>query len=90
MGEKEGGISYAEVEMDSPTIGDLPMRYVVTSIPTLLSFSRQEPQLETRITAVNDMRNRDFLTRWIETEARRGGAGGAGGAGGGLFEYIRR
>lgn len=30
IGEKEGGISYAEVEIDSPTIGDLPMRYLVS------------------------------------------------------------
>lgn len=29
IGEKEGGVSYAEVEIDSPTIGDLAMRYIV-------------------------------------------------------------
>lgn len=28
-GEKEGGVSYAEVEMDSPDIGDLAHRYTV-------------------------------------------------------------
>lgn len=29
IGEEEGGVSYAEVEIDSPDIGDLPMRYMV-------------------------------------------------------------
>jgi len=29
IGEKEGGVSYAEVEIDSPTLGDLAMRYIV-------------------------------------------------------------
>ncbi|KAI9787020.1 MAG: hypothetical protein M1816_007773 [Peltula sp. TS41687] len=87
VGEKDGGVSYAEVELDSPTIADLPMRYVITSIPTLLSFSRQEAQTETRVTAMNELKSRDFLTRWIETEAKRGGAGGAGGS---WFDYFRR
>ena len=32
MGEKEGGVSYAEVEIDSPSIGDLAMRYIVIQI----------------------------------------------------------
>ncbi|KAI9886931.1 MAG: hypothetical protein M1823_001223 [Watsoniomyces obsoletus] len=95
---KDGGVSFAEVEIDSPTIGDLPMRYMVgvlflrlqeqklmrhvqiNSIPMLLAFSRQEAQLETRITSVNDLKNREFLRRWIDIEAARGGAGGAGGS----------
>ncbi len=29
VGRKEGGVSFAEVEVDSPTIGDLPSRYIV-------------------------------------------------------------
>ena len=29
IGEKHGGVSYAEVEIDSPDIGDLPLRYLV-------------------------------------------------------------
>lgn len=59
-------------------------RMQITSIPTLLSFSRQEAQLLTKITSMDEMKDRDFLKMWIEDEARRGGAGGDGG-GGGLF-----
>lgn len=33
IGEKEGGIGYAEVEIDSPTIGDLAGRYMVRLAP---------------------------------------------------------
>ncbi len=105
VGREEGGVSFAEVEIDSPTIGDLPMRYIVrvykitfvktaadanvqvNSIPMLLAFSRQEPQLDTRVTSVNDLKKQDFLRRWIETEARRGGAGGAGGS---MFGFGKR
>ena len=79
VGEREGGVGYVEVELDSTTIGDLPMRYLVTSTPSLLAFSRAEPQLETRINRPEQLKDRAFLTKWIETEAQRGGAGGAGG-----------
>lgn len=80
VGCSEGGVGFVEVEVDSPTIGDLPSRYIVNSIPMLLSFSRQEPQMETRVAAVSQLKEKAFLTQWVETEARRGGAGGAGGS----------
>jgi hypothetical protein len=59
----------------------------ITSMPTLLAFSRQEAQLETKFTRPEHMRNREYLREWLLTEARRGGrAGGAGGSLlGGLF-----
>ena len=61
----------------------------ITSLPTLMAFSRQEAQLETRTSSVNEMKDWEFLARWIEREARRGGDGGAGGGPsgwlGGLF-----
>jgi hypothetical protein len=82
---------YTEVQYDSPTIGDLPQRYVVAKVPTLLSFSREEPQLETMVTDLKQLENEEFLRGWLEIEARRGGEGGAGGGGrsqtllGGLF-----
>ena len=56
----------------------------INSMPSLLSFSRQEAQLKTMITSVDEMKDKEFLRLWIEDEARRGGDGGAGG-GGGLF-----
>ncbi|KAI9872884.1 MAG: hypothetical protein M1830_001089, partial [Pleopsidium flavum] len=91
IGENEGGVSFAEVEIDSPTIGDLAMRYMINSIPTLLSFSRQEAQVNTKVTSVDELKDTEFLRLWIQAEARRGGAGGAGGGlFGGLFGLVNR
>lgn len=50
-------------------------------MPTLLAFDRQEAQFETRVTAVDKMKNREFLRQWIVGEAKRRGQGGGGGAG---------
>ncbi|KAK4999873.1 hypothetical protein LTR66_001184 [Elasticomyces elasticus] len=81
VGEEEGSVGFAEVEIDAPTVGSLGITYMITSIPTLLAFDRQEPQLETKIARTEDLKNRRFLTEWIKTEARRHGEGGAGGRG---------
>lgn len=79
-------MGYAEIEFDSPTLGDVALRYGITSIPTLLAFSRQEAQLQTRLTNVEEMKDRDFLRLWVEDEAMRGESGGKGGGlFGGLF-----
>ncbi|KAI7506237.1 hypothetical protein KC367_g252 [Hortaea werneckii] len=88
VGEEQGGVSFVEVEMDSPDmggIGGLPMRYGINSIPTLLSFDRQEPQLETKVSKLDELKNKEFLRRWIEKEAARQGSGGSGGRFMGLF-----
>ncbi|RMY51373.1 hypothetical protein D0863_14600 [Hortaea werneckii] len=88
VGEEQGGVSFVEVEMDSPDmggIGGLPMRYGINSIPTLLSFDRQEPQLETKVSKLDELKNKEFLRRWIEKEAARQGSGGGGGRFMGLF-----
>ena len=88
IGEEQGGISFVEVEMDSPDLGGLAgigMRYGINSIPTLLSFDRQEPQIETKVSRLKDLKDREFLTRWIEKEAARHGKGGSGGSFFGLF-----
>lgn len=64
----------------------LAMTYMITSMPTLLSFDRGEAQTGTKVTDTKLMRDREWLREWIRTEARRGGNGGAGlNAGGGLF-----
>ena len=57
-------------------------------MPTLLAFDRQEAQLETRVTRIEDMSNKKFLTEWIEREARRRGEGGGGGSGGSIFSSL--
>jgi hypothetical protein len=93
IGEAEGGVQYVEIEYDSPDLmtTDVGMRYMITKIPTLLSFDRGEPQGETRVTDGKKMVDKQFLKEWIETEAKRHGSGGAGGGSfgsgllGGLF-----
>jgi hypothetical protein len=54
-------------------------------MPTLLAFSRQEAQFDTRLTRPDEMRNENFLHDWLVNEARRGGR--AGGGGGGIFGW---
>lgn len=91
IGEKEGSVSFVEVEMDSPDLGGVTgvaTRYLINNVPTLLAFDRQEPQLETKVTRMDDLRSKAFLTKWIETEAARRGEGGAGGSIGGLFGSL--
>ncbi|KAF2180070.1 hypothetical protein K469DRAFT_640344 [Zopfia rhizophila CBS 207.26] len=83
VGENEGGLSFAEVELDSVLIGDLGVKYMITSMPTLLAFSRQEAQLETKLTRPEQLKNKEFVRQWLETEARRGGR--TGGSGGSMF-----
>ena len=67
---------------------ELGMRYMITSMPTLLSFDRGEAIREARVTDPRLMRDERWLREWITGEARRrGGSGGGGGGrmGGGLF-----
>jgi len=86
VGQEQGGVSFAEVELDSPTLGGLAMRYQINSMPTLLAFDRSEAQLETKVTKVDDLKSKQFLIDWIEREAKRHGQGGGGGGlFGGLF-----
>lgn len=94
VGEAEGGVSFAEVEFDSPDImggpDSLPMTYMITSVPTLLSFDGGEAMTQTKVFDGRKLADRTFLEEWIRTEARRqGGRGGGSGGGesifGGLF-----
>jgi len=87
VGEEEGGVSFCEIEYDSQDIMDsgLGMTYMITSMPTLLSFDRGEAQITTKVTDPRLLRDRLWLKEWIKTEARRKGEGGGGGDGGGLF-----
>ncbi|KNG51597.1 thioredoxin-like protein [Stemphylium lycopersici] len=79
VGEAEGGLGYAEILMDSTILGDLPITYRISSMPTLLAFSRQEAQFDTRVTRPEDMRRKEFLREWLVAEVRRGGRKGGGG-----------
>ena len=72
VGEDKGGVAYAEVEFDSPTVGPLARRYAITGIPTLLAFHKGEASLETRLTDVNEMKDPEMLRLWIMQEALRG------------------
>lgn len=94
VGEAQGGVAFAPVEFDSPDIMNsssspfsesLAMTYMITAVPTLLSFDAGEPQNETRVVDARKLLDTAFLTEWIRVEARRrGGRGGGGGDGGGL------
>ncbi|KAJ6788436.1 hypothetical protein PWT90_08051 [Aphanocladium album] len=94
VGEEHGGVALALVEFDSPDImsagaDGLAMTYMITAIPTLLSFDAGEAQTTTKVTDGRQLADREFLTQWIQNEARRhGGRGGGGSSGlsfGGLF-----
>ena len=51
-----------------------------------MAFSRQEAQLETRLTNVDELKDKELLQLWIANEAMRGDSGGKGGGlFGGLF-----
>lgn len=85
-------MSLVTVEFDSPDImsgnPSLAMTYMITSIPTLLSFDAGEAQTMTKISDARKLADKEFLKEWIRTEARRhGGRGGGGGSSlfGGLF-----
>ncbi|KAI3327400.1 hypothetical protein HD806DRAFT_531972 [Xylariaceae sp. AK1471] len=98
VGEAEGGVAFCTVEYDAPDImaastgvgsdvgGGLGMTYMVTSIPTLLSFDdRGEARTDTKVTDGRKLADRQFLEEWIRNEARRNGEGGGGGGGGGIL-----
>jgi thiol-disulfide isomerase/thioredoxin len=92
VGELEGGVAYCEVEFDSQEIMDsgFGMQYMITSMPTLLTFDRGEVMEESRAMDVSKMKDMEWLKRWIEKEAMRtgegtGGSGSGGGIGNGLF-----
>ena len=64
---------------------DLGMTYMITSMPTLLSFDRGEAMTGTKVTDPKFLRDEQWLMEWIREEARRRGSGGGGGLGTGLF-----
>lgn len=82
VGEEEGGVSLCEIEYDSQDIMDsgLGLTYMISSMPTLLSFDRGEAQMVTKVTDPKLMKDREWLKEWIRTEARRRGSGGGGGS----------
>ncbi|KAI0848233.1 hypothetical protein F5Y00DRAFT_239502, partial [Daldinia vernicosa] len=67
VGEAEGGVGYCEVEYDAPDImsSSLGMDFMVTSIPTLLSFDAGEAQISTKVTDGRKLADRAFLEEWI-------------------------
>ncbi|KAI7784622.1 hypothetical protein LA080_009559 [Diaporthe eres] len=88
VGEAEGGVGYCEVEFDAPDVmsAGLGLAYMISSVPTLMSFDAGEAQVETKVADGNRLKDRRFLEEWIRTEARRhGGRGGGGGGGGSIF-----
>lgn len=89
VGEAEGGVGYCEIEFDAPDVmsSGLGLTYMISSVPTLMSFDAGEAQVETKVVDGNRLKDRRFLEEWIRTEARRHGGRGGGGdsAGGSIF-----
>ncbi|KAG6367214.1 hypothetical protein INS49_001399 [Diaporthe citri] len=87
VGEAEGGVGYCEVEFDAPDVmsAGLGLTYMISSVPTLMSFDAGEAQVETKVADGNRLKDRRFLEEWIRTEARRHGGRGGGGGGGPIF-----
>ncbi|KAI9904059.1 hypothetical protein N3K66_000588 [Trichothecium roseum] len=83
VGEAEGSIMYAQLSFDAPDTASLGSTYMISSIPTLLSFDAGEAQTQTKVADVRKMADRQFLVEWIKEEARRQGTRGGGGGGGG-------
>ncbi|KAI0476070.1 hypothetical protein GGR56DRAFT_674573 [Xylariaceae sp. FL0804] len=98
LSEAEGGVAYCAVEYDAPDVmsaaagGGLGLTFMITSIPTLLSFDAGEAQAETRVADARRLADRAFLEDWVRAEARRHGGRGGGGPGilGGLFGSLKK
>ncbi|PQE22908.1 Thioredoxin-like fold protein [Rutstroemia sp. NJR-2017a BBW] len=96
-GETHGGVLFCEVEYDAPDIMNegLGMRYMVTSVPSLVGFFRGEVmtgEVGGRLGSREIQRlGREGLEEWVVAAARKGeewrgrGGGGGGGLFGGLF-----
>ncbi|KAL1837355.1 hypothetical protein VTJ49DRAFT_3966 [Mycothermus thermophilus] len=80
VGEEEGGVAYCPVEYDAPDVmaAGLGQTYMITSVPTLLSFDAGEAQVLTKVVDGKKLADRRFLEEWIRTEARRRGDRGSG------------
>lgn len=48
--------------------------------------------METRLTSVDEMKDKQFIRLWVEQEALRGGSGGKGGQSifGAMFGYDKK
>lgn len=70
-------MAFCEVEYDTPDVMDsgLGMTYMITSLPTLLSFDRGEAQSRTRVVDPKKMTDREWLKEWIRSEAGKRGSG---------------
>ena len=89
IGDATNGVAYCVVHYDAPDImaAGLGAQYMITTVPTLLSFDAGEAQIATKATDPERMVDRRWLDEWIWTEARR--RGGRGGGGGGWFGLWR-
>jgi hypothetical protein len=90
VGEAEGGVGFCTVEYDAPDVMSegFGTTFMITSVPTLLSFDGGEAQTLTKVVDARRLTDDRFVEEWIRAEARRhGNRGGGGGASlfGGLF-----
>lgn len=76
------GVAYCVVQYDAPDVmrAGIGAEYMITTVPTLLSFDGGEAQVATKVTDPERMLDRQWLEEWIWTEARRRGGRGGGGS----------
>ncbi|KAF8418989.1 hypothetical protein EV426DRAFT_709498 [Tirmania nivea] len=66
-------VGLVEVEVDAPDLGyGLGARFMIRSVPTLLAFQRDFPQIDKALSNKHDLTNRQTLIRWIEEVAKEG------------------
>ncbi|KAI2604921.1 uncharacterized protein GGS25DRAFT_524416 [Hypoxylon fragiforme] len=75
VGEAEGGVAYAVVELDAPDVvaEGLGLRYGITAVPTLVAFGGAgaggggAPRAETKVVDARVLGDRRVLEEWVRT-----------------------
>jgi hypothetical protein len=92
--DKFSGLSFAEVELDSPdqssgNMMDLGIEYGITSLPTLAGFGgRRTERLTVRIVDTKMMGDKTRMAAWIDEEMKKGDPFGTRSGEGGLFSRL--
>ncbi|KAI5778920.1 hypothetical protein EDC01DRAFT_672659 [Geopyxis carbonaria] len=78
--ETAHGVQFAEVRLDAQggDMGELGLRHMIRSLPTLLAFHRGEAIEELRMTDAKAMGDRRRVDEWLAEVAEKGRAGGSG------------
>ncbi|KAI5820166.1 hypothetical protein BZA77DRAFT_341399 [Pyronema omphalodes] len=72
---EDPGVMFCEVELDAMggNIAELAGRYMISTLPTLLTFKRGEPIPDSRWTDIRAMSKKERIAEWIEEQAKGNG-----------------